>query len=198
MDNPTVDIQSTLMRVLQIMDTPFWKHWDFWISTVIGLVGAAIAFGAYKQAERAEEQAKLAKEEAQKAKQAATEAGRTVKLQTVCIELSEISQKLDGVYPGIIFSDAKDLFNDTSGHLLRVMAPFAEQTDLREQIAAVKAAIEAAQASLKQVRPTDPAKENEAPNAVYNGIEDNFSTIKFNVATLTGLMEKLTMDTGRV
>lgn len=192
------DIQSMLTRVLQAVDTPFWKHWDFWISTVIGLFGAIISFGAYLQAGRAEQEAKLAKEEAEKAKQAATEAGMTVKLQTVCIELSEIAQKLDGLYPGIKFVDAKNLFNDTSGHLLRLMAPFAEQANLREQITAIKADIEAARASLKLVRPTDPAKEDEAPNAVYNGIEDNFAAIKFRVAELTGFMEKLTMETGRI
>jgi len=196
MDIPPTDLEPTLTRVLQVLDTPFWKHWDFWISTVIGAVGAFIAFGAYRQAQDATREAEKAKQEAEKAKLAATEAGKTVKLQTVCIELSEIAQKLAGIYPGIQFEEAKELFNDTSGHLLRVMAPFSAHPDLREPIAVVRNAIQAAQASLREVVPADPSKQNEAPYTVYNAVEDKFATIKFGVAELTGFMEAKTINLG--
>lgn len=187
--SPT-DIQSVLNRVLDVVNTPFWKHADFWISTVIGVAAACISFLAYIQAEKATEEAK-------KAKQAATGAGKTVKLQTVCIELSEIAEALNGVRPGIKFKDAKELFNDTSGHLLRMMAPFASQSDLRDAITAVRNAIQDGHTSLRQVVPTDPTKEDEAPNAVYNAVEDKFAMLKFAVSELTGLMEAETYEFGR-
>jgi hypothetical protein len=193
-----MQVQPTdIQHVRELLETPFWKHVDFWISTVIGIVGAFIAYGAYTQAQKAEKEAEKAKIEAEKAKQAATGAGKTVKLQTVCIELSEIAQALAGVRPGMKFKDAKELFNDTSGHLLRMITPFANQPDLRDAIAAVKTAIQDGHASLRQVAPSDPTKEDEAPNAVYNAVEDKFTTMKFAVSELTGLMEAQTYDFGR-
>ncbi len=85
---------------------------------------------------------------------------------------------------------AKDLFNETSRRLRRVIAPFVDHPNLHDAIEAVRTALQSTQASLKQVRPTDPAKEGEAPDAVYYGIEDNFATINNCVADLLGLVEK--------
>jgi hypothetical protein len=169
----------------QLLEAPFWKHADFWISSTIGISGVLVSFLAYRQAEKATI-------EAEKAKQAATEAGKTVKLQTMAVELSEVNQKLDRVQPGIKFNVAKDLFNETSRRLRRVIAPFADHPNLHEAIEAVRTALETTQASLKQVRPGDPAKEGEAPDAVYYGVEDNFATINNCVADLLGLVEKHT------
>lgn len=168
---------------------PFWEHPDFWIESAIGLTAVVLSFLAYRQAE-------AAKEEAVKATEAATEAGRTVKLQTMAIELTEVAQKLDRVQPGIKFNFAKDLFNETSRRLRRVVAPFADNPDLHDAIEAVKDALEATQSSLKQVRPTDPGKEGEAPDAVYYGIEDNFATINNCVADLLGMVEKQSYKLG--
>jgi hypothetical protein len=46
----------------------------------------------------------IALSEARQAKRAATAAGRTVKLQTIAIELTEIAQKIDRMAPDIRFS----------------------------------------------------------------------------------------------
>jgi hypothetical protein len=183
------DVQSQLEHLRQLLEVPFWKHLDFWIVLVIGCAGAFVSFLAWKQAEKATEEAK-------EAKVAATEAGRTVKLQTMSIELTEVAQKLDRVQPGIKFNSAKDLFNETSRRLRRVMAPFAKHAELSTTIETVRDALQSTQASLKQVRPTDPAKESEAPDAVYYGIEDNFATINNCVADLLGLVEKESYDFG--
>lgn len=183
------DVQAALTRVFQLLERPFYYKGDFWISLVLALLGLAVSFMAYRQAEEA-------KDEAIKAKDAATEAGRTIKLQTMTVELAEVAQKLDRVQPGMKFNVAKDLFNETSRRLRRVMAPFAENERLQEAIEAVRAALDETQISLKQVRPTDPAKEGEAPDAVYYAIEDNFATINNCVADLIGLVERESYDFG--
>jgi len=183
------DIQATLRQIQQLLEVPFWRHLDFWIGLIVGLSAVLVSFLAYQQAE-------AAKEEAIQAKHAATEAGRTVKLQTMSIELTEIAQKLDRVQPGIKFNAAKDLFNETSRRLRRVMAPFADNTALRGPIDAVRAALESTQSSLKQVRPSDPGKEGEAPDAVYYAVEDSFAIINNCVADLLGLVEKQAYNFG--
>lgn len=184
----TPDLES-LKQLQDLLGAPFWRRPEFWIESAIGALGVAVSFLAYRQAE-------AAKEEATKAVLAATEAGRTVKLQTMSIELTEVAQKLDRVQPGIKFNSAKDLFNETSRRLRRVIAPFADNPELRAPIDAVRAALETTQTSLKQVRPTDPGKENEAPDAVYYGVEDSFATINNCVADLLGMVEKQAYDFG--
>lgn len=132
--------------------------------------------------------------EARSAKEAATAAGRTVKIQTVTIELTEIAQKLDRIQPELAFAEAGDLLREIQRRLRRLMAPFATDPELRDAIGAVLQALQAAQTSLKAVRPTDPAAE--APNSVYYGTQDAFDTISNCVADLLGLFEKQTLHFG--
>jgi len=166
----------------QCIPPPFYRNVDFWIFLVVGL--AALTFSI------------LAWMEAKKAKKAATAAGRTVKLQTVTIELSEIGQKLDRVQPGIRFNEARDLLSDTSRRVHRATAPFSKEPKLSEAIEAAKQAVQNAQNSLKTVRPSEPGKEAEAPDAVYYGIEADCSVISSCVADLVGLFEKQAFDFG--
>lgn len=176
-----------LGRLQTLLEVPFWKHADFWIESILGVAGVLVSYMAYRQAE-------AAKQEAKKATTAAIEAGRTVKLQTMSIDLTEVSQKLDRVEPGIKFSDAKEMFNETSRKLHRVMAPFEDHAELRTPIEAVKAALDATHESLKLVRPSDATKEAVAPDAVYNGVEDSFATVNSCVARLLGMIEKQTVE----
>lgn len=134
--------------------------------------------------------------EARNAKRAATEIGRVVKIQTTTIELTEISQKLDRIQPTIHFNEARDLLGEISRRLRRVVSPFSKDSELKESISSLRAALVEAQASLKAVRPADPAKELEAPYAIYYGIEDHFTIINNCVADLLGLFEKQTINFG--
>jgi len=188
------DVQSQLTHIVELLQEPFWRHWDFWISLVLGLAGLGVGIAALKYAIQAFEEAKLAKEEAGRAKEAATEAGKTVKVQTVAIELGEISQKLGRLQPETRFSEARDLLNEVSWRLRRAISPFAEDAALKSTIAAVRQALDGAQNSLKGVRPT--SAESEAPGVVYNGIESDFALIGNLVADLLGLFEKQTFDPG--
>jgi hypothetical protein len=176
------DLQTTLKHLIEQLPPPFYRDLGFWLSFVIGIAGLIFAILAWREAE--------------KAKRAATAAGRTVKLQTIAIELSEINQKLDRVQPGIRFAEARDLLADTSRRVHRATAPFVKEPKLAEAISAAKQAVDTAQNSLKSVRPTDAAKEAEAPDAVYYGIEADCSVISRSVADLIGLFEKQTFDFG--
>lgn len=168
--------------MLDLLKQPFWERADFWIGVVLGLAGVAFSVLAFV--------------EARKAKRAATDAGRTVKIQTITLELSDIGQKLDKLHPDILFSEARDLLGEISRRLRRLTSPFAQETELKGAIEVLRQALDAAQDSLKAVRPTDPSKEAEVPNAVYFAIESDFAAISNFVADLLGLFERQTLNIG--
>jgi hypothetical protein len=180
------DIQPLLSRINEL-HPPFWSDASFWLTQIIGGAGLLFSILAFLEA-------KKAFYEARGAKHAATAAGRTVKIQTVTIELTEIAQKLDRIQPEVMFNEARDLLTEIQRRLRRLIAPFAQDPELRQAIAAVLQALQAAQTSLKTVRPNDP--KTETPNSVYFGTQDAFDTINNCVADLLGLFEKQTLDFG--
>jgi hypothetical protein len=180
------DLQSILTRINDLHPS-FWRDPSFWIAQIIGVAGLIASIMAFLEARKAFHEARSAKE-------AATAAGRTVKIQTVTIELTEIAQKLDRIQPDVVFNEARDLLSEIQRRLRRLVAPFATDPELEEAIGAVLQALQAAQTSLKAVRPSDPT--TEAPNSVYYGTQDAFDTINNCVADLLGLFEKQTLDFG--
>jgi hypothetical protein len=182
----TPEIQDVLKRLTQL-HPPFWADPGYWIALIVAIVGLVFSFLAYREAGKAFREARSAKE-------AATAAGRTVKIQTVTIELTEIAQKLDRIQPELVYNEARDLLSEIQRRLRRLIAPFAKDAELQDAIAAVLQALQTAQNSLKAVRPTDPRAAT--PNAVYYGTQDAFDTINNCVADLLGLFEKQTLDLG--
>jgi hypothetical protein len=178
-----------ILDKLNGLHPPFWKDPGYVIAILIGIVGLAYSYKAFKEAGKAFREARSAKE-------AATAAGRTVKIQTVTIELSEVTQMLDRVEPGMLFREARDLLAEVQRRVRRHVAPFAEHPRLSGAIKTTLQALETAHKSLKGARPADAANEKEAPNAVYNAIEDDFATINNCVADLMGLFEKVTLGLG--
>jgi hypothetical protein len=176
------DIQSILNR-LNELHPPFWKDFGFWIAVAVSGAGVYFSVRAFN--------------EAKQAKQAATAAGKTVKLQTVTIELTEVAQKLDRVQPEIQFNEARDLLSEVSRRFRRATSPFASDAELSTAITAGRSALDAAHESLKSVRPNVGTKDEAAPpNTVYYAIEDSFASIANCVADLLGLCEKKTIDFG--
>jgi hypothetical protein len=176
------DIQPSLDRIIDLIQRPFWTQIGFWISIIVSALGVYFSIRAFI--------------EARQAKRAATAAGRTVKLQTTAIELTEIAQKLDRMQPDIRFDEARDILSETSRRLLRAISPFASEPALSKAIGTLRQALDAAHSSLKSVRPSDPAKESEVPNVVYYAIEDDFAMLNNCVAELLGLFEKQSFDFG--
>jgi|ERR1043166_200023 hypothetical protein len=168
--------------VLQKLSEPFYSKFDFWISIAIGLGGVLFSVMAFMEARRA--------------KHAATEAGKTVKIQTITIDLTEISQRLDRLKPDIRFSEARDLLAEITRRLRRVVSPFQKDPEVGEPIKVLLSVLTSTKTSLNAVRPADPSKESETPYAVYNAIEADFAAINNSVADLLGLFEKKTIDFG--
>lgn len=178
--------QSELLKIYEFLAIPFWKSLDFYLSCIGILVGVAGLFFSI----RAFQEAQKAKDEAEKAKNAAKEAGKTVRAQTVAIELGEISQKLDKLQPNIRYADARELLIDVTRRIRRAISPFSEDVELKGTIDTLKNALDKAKESLEGVRPANNEREIEAPNAVYIGVEADFSAINNQVADLLGLFEK--------
>jgi hypothetical protein len=180
------DVQSALNQLMQLAERPLWYRPDFWV----GVVSVLVSAGGLIYSIRAFREAEKAKQEAQEARKAATAAGRTVRLQTVAIELSEIIQKLERLQQDIRFSEAQELLNEVSRRVRRFVSPFADDVKLSEPIAVCLSALDSAQKSLNAVRPTDPTKAIDVPGVVYWAIQGDFAQINNLVAALLGLFEK--------
>jgi multidrug resistance efflux pump len=188
------DAQAQINHILELVQSHFWQRGDFWVFVVLSILSIGVSgFGLWYSI-RAFKEAEQAKVQATQAKAAAKEAGKIVRVQTVAIELGEISQKLEKLEPDILFSEARELLAEISRKLLRSISPYAEDSRLKSKIAAVKAAIEATQNSMKEVRPTPGTPE--VRGSVYNGIEADLRTVNNLVAELLGLFETRGFDSG--
>src|SRR2546427_3351553 len=183
MTNDFQSITNTLRLLVDNVQKPYWGKAEFWAAALIGILGVIVsAIGLYYSVK--------AFKEAREAKHAATEAGKTVKIQTITIELTEILQKLDKLQPQIQFSDARDLLTEISRRLRRLTSPFQKDPELLDTINALRAALTSASNSLNSVQPSDPNDAAEAPLAVYNATQGAFASISNTTADLLGLCEK--------
>lgn len=175
--------EGEIVKLASQYAEPFYYSASFWIGTVIGI--ASIYFSAKAFAE------------AREAKKAAFEAGKTVKIQTITIELTEIAQRLDKLDFNLSFSEARDLLNEISRRLRRLIAPFQSTEDLVEACSNLKIALDDAKEALEDVRPQT-EEGNVAPsNSVYFATQGHFSNISSLVAEIMGLFEKRTIEVNK-
>lgn len=170
--------ETELLNQIKSLDIPFWKEGDFWIFLFMALLSLGASIKAFL--------------EARAAKVAATEAGTTVKIQTITIELSEIIQKLDKLDIDIEFSTARDFLNEINRRVRRLTSPFAEDDSYKLKIETIYTSLTDCKSSLDDVRPL----ENGAPvvdNAVYHAVESHFADLSGELAELMGLFEKRTI-----
>jgi hypothetical protein len=176
--------QTTLNAIFQLVQEPFYKRWDFWISlivgAVIGIVGIYYAYNAFK--------------EATEAKKAARAAGRTVKFQNVAIDLREL--KLGTLPYDIHFTAARDLLSQTTQELHQILCPFENELQFKAKISKLFEVLSQTREALNSVKPLKPNDEQEAPQATYNAIESQFATINELKGDLTGLFEQQTTHFG--
>ena len=110
--------EKYIENIISVMEQPFYTTPEFWIASIIGIASVYFSVKAFK--------------EAREAKKAAFEAGKTVKIQTITIELTEIAQRLDKLDFELNFSEARDLLNEVSRRIRRLIAPF-QDTDYLSQ-----------------------------------------------------------------
>ncbi|CAB5112151.1 hypothetical protein D3OALGA1CA_5708 [Olavius algarvensis associated proteobacterium Delta 3] len=169
-----------IAKVAESLQEPFYNDFGFWIGLVVGIASVIFSYLAFR--------------EARKAKQAASEAGRTVKIQTITIELTEIAQRLDKLDSNVSFSDVRDLLNEVSRRLMRLIAPFEHLDDLVDVCESLRTAFIEAKTALNEVRPKAEAEIDLPSNAVYFATQGHFSNISMLVAEITGLFEKRTIE----
>lgn len=171
-----IDVQN----LAELMSRPFYSEPDFWINLLLG--GAGVFFSV------------LAFIEARRAKIAAAAAGKTVKIQTITIELSEIAQRLDKLDSQLSFSEARDLLNEVSRRLRRLIAPFQALEDLKDPCNSLKASLDAAKVALEDLLPQEGGTDQLPPNSVYFATQGHFASISGQVAEIMGLFEKRTIE----
>lgn len=126
--------------------------------------------------------------EAKAAKKAASEMAKTVKVQTITIELTEIIQGLDKLDYSLNFLTARDRLSEINRKLRRLLAPFEHSEDIKKNCIELKQALDNARSALDGLAPTDTS--NDLPNAIYFGLQSHFGNISSQVAEILGLLEK--------
>lgn len=173
---------DTLRNILAALYTGWWTRPDFWIATIIGVAGLIFSILAFVQA--------------RKAATAARAAARSVKIQTVTMELQEVHQMLDAIEPQISYAEARKLLSSVNYRVRRHTTPFINTSEFKETISRLRDGLAAATSALEGVRPSDPETAIKAPNAVYYAIVSSFSQLSGLIADLLGLMESETLDIG--
>ena len=171
--------EDEIIKLVSAINQPFYLLPEFWIGSIIGIVSIYFSVKAFN--------------EAREAKKAASEAGKTVKIQTITIELTEIAQRLDKLDFELNFAEARDLLNEVSRRLRRLIAPFQSNSDMSEQCEGLKIALDEAKLALEGVRPQDGADELPS-NSIYFATQGHFSNISSLVAEIMGLFEKRTIE----
>jgi len=166
-----------ILKLIQENHQPFYKTFEFYIGSVIGLASVYFSIVAFK--------------EAKQAKEAAKEAGSAVKIQTITIELTEIIQRLDKLDINITYQDARDFYNEINRKVRRILSPYKKDEDFTNEIKEVSESLNLLKTNLESVRPYNSELEDDLTgNTVYYAVEGEFSSLSGLLAELTGLLEQ--------
>jgi hypothetical protein len=163
----------------------FWgSHGDFWVSTFIGVIGLGFTVWAVIAATGA--------------KRAANRAARSVKMQSVAIELMDIAKELGSFDDqSILYPEAREFMREINFKLRRLIAPFQDYDELGDFVASIRENLTNTQKALSGVKPVPGAEEAAPVGTVYNAIEGYVAIIGDGVADLVGLMHTAPMNIGR-
>jgi len=173
-------VEDGLGEVLKILNENFYEGSEFWINLIVGVIGVIFSIMAFWQAK--------------KAKEAASAAARTVKIQSLTIELTEIAQRLDKLDYNLDFQSARDLLNEVSRRLRRIIAPFNDRDDIAQLKNDLTIVISEAKRALDNVRPQISDDEDAIANNIYFAMQGHFSSISDITADITGLFEKNSIE----
>lgn len=167
-----------IIKLINELKIPFYKDLGFWIGVLVGLTSVIFSYIAYR--------------EAKKAKEAAKEAGKSVKIQTITIELTELIQRLDKLDVEISYQEARDLYNEINRKVRRILSPYKKEEYFETEILEIITTLNDLKKGLNGVKPfsNDNTEEQMTGSSVYFGIESEFSTLSGQLAELSGLMEQ--------
>jgi len=172
-------ILKNLESINHNLNQPFYSDWAFWIGVILSLIGIAISWIAYKEAE--------------KAKEAAFKAGSIVRLQSITIELTEIIQRLDKINTDLDYSSARDFFNELSRKIRRSIAVISTNPDFKDKTDEIVTNLNAIKTNLDDVRKTAIEDKSLLEGIdLYFIIEGDFSNLSGNLAELCGILEQKT------
>lgn len=163
--------------------TPFWQTIDFWVFLILSFVGVALSgYGAH--------QANQAKIEATKARIEATNAGKVVRVQTVAVELLELSQLVEERLDKTIdFKRARDLFSLVNRKLQRHLAQIGPDSISAAKMESLNKDLENLKTALDSVRPSSSSEE--IPGTTYWSVEAHFLVILGTINSIIGELEKI-------
>jgi hypothetical protein len=168
-----------ISNILNLLSTPFWKHWDFWLSFTVSILGLIASLFACREAYRA--------------KIAANKAGKTVKIHTIGIDLSEINQKILKTDPNISYIDAKEFLQEISNKIIRSISSIDGDSDYSEYITNIKKTLDTLSVQLRDSRPIDPSTSPKI-SEIYYATEHSYIKLSRQIAELLGKFDKRTID----
>lgn len=178
--------QTDLDQLVAALSTPFYFDAAFWIGLVVGVVGIVLSgFGVLYSLR--------AFREAREAKLAAREAGRTVKRLTVVVDLTEIALRLERIDSNIDFGEARQLLNDASRRIHRLLAPYRAHSDYDQHCSQLYQALANARVSLETMYP-ESSDEGRAGTTIFFATEKHFALISNHIATILGLFEQESIE----
>ena len=175
--------KEVILQAIEKLSDPFWGTLDFYIYVFLSVLSIVLSFLAFRAAGKAE--------------QAAIKAGTHVKIQSVTVELTELSQSLERLDPQISYSSARDTLDILQKRVRRFVSPFtAEHQEISSSMNALKEKFVEAKSALTEVRPvgTDDVLGDQFSG--YYAIESSWSEINGLLADLIGLFEQMTLVSG--
>lgn len=164
-----------------ILNNPFYKQPEFWISVIIGLLSVLFSVIAYF--------------EARAAKIAAKKAGNTVKIQSITIDLTELIQRLDKLSTEMDYSQARDFYNELNRRVRRSISSLTLKDIYQEKTNNIIETLTTIKSNLDDARQSSSGDPTMLEGiSLYYAIEGEFSNLSGQLADLCGLLEQKTLE----
>lgn len=171
------DIITKIYQDLANLNLPYWKRIDFWITILLSTFSLIASIAAFLQARLA--------------KKAAKHFGKSVKINSVISELSELNQRLDNLDEKISYALARTLITEISRKIIRHTTPFEEDPQYLESIKTIRINLNELVNQLQNVSPIGGQFNNMAiQGQIFTAIEGPLANLSNNLAVFTGLLEK--------
>lgn len=170
-------IKQIIEDSLNKAHVPFYLLPEFYIASLIGIMGIVFSLKSFI--------------EARKAKLAAYKAAQSVKRQSIVIEVLEIS-KICIIEPNMSYEEASNNFNQIISRIKYISGFYNDDSseDLKQILKEIENNLEKIRTTLNDSNPFLMPQQLNIPNQIYYSIEPLFSTVLGNLGILKGILEK--------